>query len=462
MMTATRNPATSVLIVLVVAAAAALPITAAAEVAQSCPPVTAATTPQRSLITSLDDTTSTAASLILPLTSSDVRTGATDETSLCTLTRLVSSVHVPIARSYDGRAWQLTAGAYLSTTTLTCDGAEEECIMSGLDGIEGEYYLTSYHRPSVSSDVLAARFLERTTFGPKLEEIQSLSASISTLGADDDGREALAAYTHNQIYDTPISSHRAYYRRHLVPRTTSSYPYALAGPHPCDQNSRWRRFAFTTKDVELSRFSQSKASGDAPFGWDWNPFYKVRFEEWTSPSDGNVYYLVKYGKWIRTVLDALPGGQLMDTASPLDKYARIDVTLKTGVDYTLCDVMEFVGTSMPTGKGYINGVEWSLFIAQSSCILGNECTTVCEDLNERIMVVGGNPEVLMHPDLLVGGAAAADAEGGVQAVDMTAEGANVEEIREGGVEVLYTGSTFAETNAAVCDAIMDPAEVCFW
>ena len=389
-------------------------------------------------------------------------TGATDETSLCTLTRLVSSVHVPIARSYDGRAWQLTAGAYLSTTTLTCDGAEEECIISGLDGIEGEYYLTSYHRPSVSSDVLAARFLERTTFGPKVEEIQSLSASISTLGTDDDGREALAAYTHNQIYDTPISSHRAYYRRHLVPRTTSSFPYALAGPHPCDQNSRWRRFAFTTKDVELSRFSQSKANGDAPFGWDWNPFYKVRFEEWTSPSDGNVYYLVKYGKWIRTVLDALPGGQLMDTANPSDKYARIDVTLQTDVDYTLCDVMEFIGTSMPTGKGYTNGLEWSLFIAQSSCILGNECTTVCEDLNERIMVVGGNPEVLMHPDLLVGSAAAADAEGGVQVVDMTAEGANVEEIREGGIEVLYTGSTFAETNAAVCDAIMDPAEVCFW
>ena len=453
------------LVLIVLVAAAAVPITASDNVAQPCPPVTAATTPQRSLITSLDGT---AASLILPLASSHARTGAADETSLCTLTRLVSSVHVPIARSYDGGTWQLTAGAYLSTTTLTCDeggGADgaQECIVSGLDGVEGRYYLTSYHRPSVSSDVLAARFLERTTFGPKLEEIQSLSASISTLGTDDDGREALAAYTHNQMYETPISSHRAYYRRHLVPRTTSTYMYALAGPHPCDQNSRWRRFAFTTKDVELSRFSQSKANGDAPFGWDWNPFYKVRFVEWTSPSDGGVYYLVKYGKWIRTVLDALPGGQLMDTANPSDKYARINVPLQTDVDYTLCDVMEFVGgTSMPKGKGYTNGVEWSLYIAQSSCMLGNECTTVCEDLTERIMVVGGNPEVKMHPDLLVGGAAAADAEGGVQAVDMTAEGANVEEIREGGIEVLYTGSTFAETNTAVCDTIMDPAEICFW
>lgn len=226
------------LVLIVLVAAAAVPITASDNVAQPCPPVTAATTPQRSLITSLDGT-STAASLILPLASSHARTGAADETSLCTLTRLVSSVHVPIARSYDGGTWQLTAGAYLSTTTLTCDeggGADgaQECIVSGLDGVEGPYYLTSYHRPSVSSDVLAARFLERTTFGPKLEEIQSLSASISTLGTDDDGREALAAYAHNQMYETPISSHRAYYRRHLVPRTTSTYMYALAGPHPCD------------------------------------------------------------------------------------------------------------------------------------------------------------------------------------------------------------------------------------
>ena len=466
-----------------------------AQTVAQCPPVTASTSPQRALLTTthlvLDPSTATAtASLTLPLTSSSIRSGADEDLHLCTLTRLVGKVHVPIARSYDGRTWELTAGRYLPTTTLSCDdndGTDGECTVSGLPNVGedvddggagadgGGYYLTSYHRPlggnasesgrNGAAEIHAARFLERTTFGPTRDEVSALSSALTALSGgtgvaanDDAVREGLAAYTHNQIYSTPTSSHREYYRRHLVPRTTSTYPYALAGPHPCSPRSRWRRFVFTTKDVELSRFSSALGNGDAPFGWDSNPFYKVRFVEWTSPSDGGSYVLVKYGKWIRTVLAEMPTGVLMDTDNPSDKYARFPVELEMDVDYTLCDVMEFVGSDMPTGPGYTSGVEWSLFMVKSSCILGNECTAMCEDLNERIMVVGGNFEVNMHPDLVPAG----DAGSGVQVVDMSGVGGgDVVAIREGGVEVLYIGDGGA-LDTAVCDAILDPAAVCFW
>ena len=462
-----------------------------AQTVAQCPPVTASTSPQRLALTTaahlvLDPTTDTA-TLNLPLASSSVRTGADDDINLCTLTRLVGKVHVPIARSYDGRTWELTAGRYLPTTTLDCDdsaGTDAKCTVSGLPNVGvdgggagadgGGYYLTSYHRPlggsgsegghNGAADIHAARFLEKTTFGPTRDEVSALSSALTTLSGgtsvaanDNAVREAMAAYAHNQIYSVQPTSHREYYRRHLVPRTTSTYPYALAGPHPCAPQSRWRRFVFTTKDVELSRFSSALGNGDAPFGWDGNPFYKVRFVEWTS-GDGGSYVLVKYGKWIRTVLPAMPAGVLKDTDNPSDKYARIPVELEMDVDYTLCDVMEFVGRDMPTGPGYANGVEWSLFVVKSSCILGNECAAVCDDLNERIMVVGGNFEVNMHPDLVPAG----DAGSGVQVVDMSGVGgSDVVEIREGGTEVLYTGDGGA-LDTAVCDAILDPASVCFW
>ena len=60
------------------------------------------------------------------------------------------------------------------------------------------------------------------------------------------------------------------------------------------------------------------------------------------------------------------------------------------------------------------------------------------------------------------GAVAPRAGSGVQVVDMSGVGgSDVVEIREGGTEVLYTGDGGA-LDTAVCDAILDPASVCFW
>ncbi|KAL7527224.1 hypothetical protein ACHAXR_004127, partial [Thalassiosira sp. AJA248-18] len=49
-----------------------------------------------------------------------------------------------------------------------------------------------------------------------------------------------------------FTSLRKYYRRRLNPRKEETYRIGESGPHPCETNSRWRKFAFTNFDVQNS------------------------------------------------------------------------------------------------------------------------------------------------------------------------------------------------------------------
>ena len=46
-----------------------------------------------------------------------------------------------------------------------------------------------------------------------------------------------------------LSSHREYYRERTNPRMDKVFFSGKGGPGPCEKNSRWRKFAFTTKDT---------------------------------------------------------------------------------------------------------------------------------------------------------------------------------------------------------------------
>ena len=50
-----------------------------------------------------------------------------------------------------------------------------------------------------------------------------------------------------------FSSLRAYWRRRLNPRKEETYRIGESGPHPCETNSRWRKFAFTKFDVQNAK-----------------------------------------------------------------------------------------------------------------------------------------------------------------------------------------------------------------
>ncbi|KAL7553976.1 hypothetical protein ACHAWF_017328 [Thalassiosira exigua] len=191
------------------------------------------------------------------------------------------------------------AGEYLCEVTLPRSSTPKTDDPAELVVIDAPYYLT-YRARDVSVRNEIARFLEKNTFGPTKAEIDAMEAEYDAALAElegDDGAaeveanataaeanatEAAAAERRLQSNATttatssnraltmarvqaswisdqqnstlhPPTSLRAYYRRRLNPRQSETYRIGESGPHPCEAHSRWRKFAFTSLDVENSR-----------------------------------------------------------------------------------------------------------------------------------------------------------------------------------------------------------------
>ena len=195
------------------------------------------------------------------------------------------------------------------------------------------YYLTTYSvmdATYTTNEAIASNFLERITFGPTMEEIKSLGRWYSQ-----EGPYALAEHLRRNLQNVPISSHRAEFRKRLHPRAVESYLYGIPGPsRPCEVNARYRRFAFSYMDVELSR-GRNTAAGNTGA-----PFTRMSIE--TVDIEGTDYHVVKFGDHVRTVL-----------SEPLEYYTEASrfgpsgnlVTLADG-EYTLCNAEEFVGNTV--------------------------------------------------------------------------------------------------------------------
>ncbi len=136
---------------------------------------------------------------------------------LCTLTLQdnISSdsdpvLHVPIARSYDGRDWEATAGPLSDTlsSSLTCS-EDKVCTFVGLSAPKLDtqsYVLTSYYHTGFGQEAEAARFLEQATFGSTRSTIDDLvTSSLSQ-------EEKYKMWVKNQVENVPMSSHREMYR----------------------------------------------------------------------------------------------------------------------------------------------------------------------------------------------------------------------------------------------------------
>ena len=114
-------------------------------------------------------------------------------------------------------------------------------------------------------------------------EIVTLENSIAT-----SGHKAHALWVKDQQSLTP-TSHRAFFRERLNPRAVESYLYGVPGPKACEKNARFRRFAFTYKDKELSRGHSGAWAGNTGL-----PFTPMAIE--TLSINGLNYYAVKFGK----------------------------------------------------------------------------------------------------------------------------------------------------------------------
>lgn len=174
-------------------------------------------------------------------------------------------------------------------------------------------------------------------------EIISLENSVAT-----SGQRALALWVKNQHSITP-TSHRAFFRERLNPRAVESYLYGIPGPKACKKNARFRRFAFTYKDLELSRGNSGHWAGNTGL-----PFTPVEIK--TLSIGGINYYAVMFGGQIRTIL-----------SKPLTykESNGVNFTLSDG-KYTICHVEEVVGDKI--GNVTYNNVQLQILV-------GDLCTS---------------------------------------------------------------------------------------
>jgi hypothetical protein len=145
----------------------------------------------------------------------------------------------PVGRSYDGYAWEASAGEF-SRLAWSCSGSS--CVANLPDLPAGSVYqLTSFDAPQQFQGSIdkIARFLEQTTFGPTRAALKSFDTTNLP--------NAFANWVRDQQTTVPVSSHRAFFRRHLNARMEFATPQG-AVTHPCQAGTRYRRFAFSAKD----------------------------------------------------------------------------------------------------------------------------------------------------------------------------------------------------------------------
>ena len=129
------------------------------------------------------------------------------------------------------------------------------------------YYMTYYERKDITVRQEISRFLQKVTFGPKVEEIDALESAYDDILSSTSGgvsnatamsmlqTEWIQSQMDPSTFTTgKFSSLRAYWRKRVNARAFEVYKIGESGPAPCEKNSRWRKFAFTNYDVQNARY----------------------------------------------------------------------------------------------------------------------------------------------------------------------------------------------------------------
>jgi len=240
----------------------------------------------------------------------EVRLPKSSANKLVVLNRMEGSVYVPVGRSYDGFDWERTAGPEV--------GLEWECAASVCDvslpfeAGKQTYYLTTYDH-TLSDRATVARFLEKAAFGPTMSDLVNWDYSGGDLEI------SITEWVEDQILNKGTSSHREYFRKRLNPRSIESYKYGISGPKPCEENSRWRKFAFTRKDLWLSQ----------------RDYFNVEIEVETNGDDTT--WILKFAGHVRTLLD-----QPLEIYGLEANFTLVDKAIGVG-SYKICHLDEIVG-----------------------------------------------------------------------------------------------------------------------
>ena len=163
---------------------------------------------------------------------------------LCTLTLTnKNQVISPLGRSYGGGEWETVAG---SNNRLEYECSEGYCTVTipQDNDLDHVYSLNSFEHTLTRKETIA-RFLEQTSFGSTLNDIENLESTAAQRASLNHN---FAIYLSEQINDIQPTYHRELWRKNTSPRIESSDIEGRV-THPCEKGSRWRRFAFTEKDV---------------------------------------------------------------------------------------------------------------------------------------------------------------------------------------------------------------------
>jgi hypothetical protein len=147
----------------------------------------------------------------------------TKSETLCILTKAVESADgslsniAPVARSYDGRAWEPSAGGLatdlLQNVAFGDYSAGTQINLPDLAAGE-QYFLTSYSY-SMSHEDEVARLLETATFGTTAADLAAWDKGAVTI-------DTVSEWIQEQI-SSPMTSHREFFRRRVNPRVSSSF-----------------------------------------------------------------------------------------------------------------------------------------------------------------------------------------------------------------------------------------------
>ena len=143
----------------------------------------------------------------------------------------------PVARSYDGNEWETSAGNFTSIS-IVCESQSCSLVLPSL--IENEEYKVEILDYTLSRKDEIARFLEQSTFGTTLDDLNSFDANVPT-------DNAIGNWIKDQMENKDISLHRSWFRTRIAHHF--SYSQSIARPyHFCEKNTRYRSYAFSSKD----------------------------------------------------------------------------------------------------------------------------------------------------------------------------------------------------------------------
>ena len=139
---------------------------------------------------------------------------------LCILTKALResdgtlSNIAPVARSYDGRAWEPSAGEFATQLLHQIDfgnyNAGTQINLPEL-AVGEEYYLTSYSY-NTDEESQVARLFESATFGTRAQDLSAWDKGAVTA-------ETVTEWIKEQI-NKPPTSHREFFRRRVNPRVS--------------------------------------------------------------------------------------------------------------------------------------------------------------------------------------------------------------------------------------------------